>query len=61
MKGTIPRITSLLMAILLGVACAATSPHGTLANQNLSVPETVAITAGPFIAGSDAAEREAAA
>ena len=60
MKGTIPRITSLLMAILLGVACAASSPHGTLANQKFSVPETVAITAGPFIAGSDAAEREAA-
>ena len=60
MKGTIPRISSLLMAILLGVACAATPPHGTLANQEFSVPETVAITAGPFIAGSDAAEREAA-
>ena len=60
MKATLSHILRLLLAILLGVACAWGGVRATLANQAFTAPQTVLVAAGPFIAGSDRAEREAA-
>ena len=60
MKATLSHLPRLLMAILLGFACAWGGARGTLANQAFTDPQSVLIAAGPFIAVSDQAEREAA-
>ncbi|MDP6588243.1 MAG: SUMF1/EgtB/PvdO family nonheme iron enzyme [Alphaproteobacteria bacterium] len=60
MKNTIFRIAPALSATMLGFVIAFGAAHGTLADQDFSAPQTVTIAGGPFIAGSNAAEREAA-
>lgn len=60
MKATLSRMLRLLLAILIGFACASISVRGTLANQFFTAPQSVLIVVGPFIAGSNRTEHEAA-
>ncbi len=60
MKNTVSRIPPVVLAILLGFALAWGAAGSTLANQDFAAPEVVSIAGGPFIAGSNPAEREAA-
>lgn len=60
MKAPLSHMPRILLALLLGFACAWGGARGTRANQAFTAPQTVLIAAGPFIAGSDGTEREAA-